>query len=238
MGASAETPADVRSPAQKSWARHGWNPCEPGAGGVQLRQKTQLTSHEYVTGRAWQEATLERCPLHEGDGCGLARHGTYRRAEPPGTEVARYYCRRGQTTFSLLPDCLSSRLSGSLDEVEQVVAAVEAAPSMEAAAAKLRPDVTLPGALRWVRRRVRAVRATVLAMITLVPGALGASPRITAVRETLATKRVLVALRDLGARHLAALGPPFGFGPRPTAGAAKRWRLQHKTGTDPPPTPR
>lgn len=117
---------------------------------MQLRQKTQLTSHEYVTGRAWRLATLERCPLHPAGGCTLTRHGTYRRVEPPGTEVARFYCRRGRTTFSLLPDCLSSRLSGSLDEVEQVVAAVEAGPTLEAAAAKVRPDIALPGALRWV----------------------------------------------------------------------------------------
>jgi hypothetical protein len=201
---------------------------------VQLRQKTQLTSHEYVTGQAWRDATLERCPLHQTGGCGLARHGTYRRVEPPGTEVPRFYCRLGHTTFSLLPDCLSSRLSGSLDEVEQVVATVEAAATLETAAAKLRPDIALPGALRWVRRRVRAVRMTLLAMVTLVPGALGTSPQISAIRQALDTRRALVALRDLGARHLAALGPPFGFGPRPTVRAAKRERPQHETGTGPP----
>lgn len=201
---------------------------------MQLRQKTQLTSHEYVTGRAWRQATLERCPLHPAGGCGLARHGTYRRVEPPGTEVARFYCRLGHTTFSLLPDCLSSRLSGSLDEVEQVVAAVEAGTTLEVTAAKLRPDIALPGALRWVRRRVAAVRTALLAMVTLMPDVLAASPSLSAVRETLGTKRALVALREVGARHLAALGPPFGFGPRPTVGVANRGRSQHETGTGPP----
>ncbi len=150
-------------------------------------------------------------------------------------EVARFYCRQGRTTFSLLPDCLSSRLSGSLDEAEQVLATVEAGASMEAAAAKLRPDVALPGALRWVRRRVQAVRMSLLALITILPGVLGASPRITDLRHALETKRALVALREHGARHLGALGPPFGFGPPPKSGAAKRSRPQHETGTGPPP---
>ena len=68
------------------------------------------------------------------------------------------------TTFSLLPDCLAAKLPGSLEELEQVLSAVEEAPSLEAAADKLRPDILLPGALRWVRRR-----------LTLAQVALGAS---------------------------------------------------------------
>ncbi|HEY3357207.1 MAG TPA: hypothetical protein VGQ83_28415 [Polyangia bacterium] len=56
--------------------------------------------------------------------------------------VARWYCPTAQTTWSLLPDCLASRLSSDLAEVEQVVARVEAGPSVEAAAAALRPDIS------------------------------------------------------------------------------------------------
>jgi hypothetical protein len=41
-------------------------------------------------------------------------------------QVARWYCPTGHTTFSLLPDCLASRLSGTLDADEEVVAAVDA----------------------------------------------------------------------------------------------------------------
>ena len=64
-------------------------------------------------------------------------------------QISRWYCPTGHTTFSLLPDCLASRLPGSLDEVEQVVAIVEAkvaaGESIEKAAEKIRPDIELPG---------------------------------------------------------------------------------------------
>ena len=87
------------------------------------------------------------CPLHSGGGCGFARHGTYGRTSPPGTRIARWYCPEGHCTFSLLPDCLSARLPGTLAEVEAVVIAVEQARSLEAACEELRIDIDLPGAL-------------------------------------------------------------------------------------------
>ena len=62
--------------------------------------------------------------------------------------IARYYCPTARETFSLLPDCLASRLPGTLDAVETVVATVEAARSVEAAAEALRPDITLAAAVR------------------------------------------------------------------------------------------
>jgi hypothetical protein len=64
--------------------------------------------------QGWLSATLPRCPLHPQGGCGFARHGTYERVSPPGTRVARWYCPEGHCTFSLLPDCLAARLSGTL----------------------------------------------------------------------------------------------------------------------------
>lgn len=201
---------------------------------MQLRFDTQLTSTEYVTRRAWGQATLERCPLHPGEACGVSRHGTYDRAEPPGARVARFYCRSGRTTFSLLPDCLASRLSSSQDEVEQVVVAAEEAPSQEIAAGKLRPDIGLTGALRWLRRRLGPVRATVLALVTLVPGLMGLPAQLGPVRRELGTDRALVAIRRLAEKHLGVLGPPIGFGPRPGARRRKRRRLQQETGPDPP----
>jgi hypothetical protein len=87
-----------------------------------------------------------------------------------GMRVARWYCADAHETFSLLPDCLAARLQGSLDEVEQVVVAVEGAASVEAAASALRPDLELPGAVRWVRRRLRGVLTALLALVTLMPG--------------------------------------------------------------------
>jgi hypothetical protein len=88
---------------------------------VQLRFECSLTGGEYVNQRAWREASLPRCPLHPKGGCGFARHGTYKRISPPGTLIARWYCPQGHRTFSLLPDCLAARLTGTLAEVESVV---------------------------------------------------------------------------------------------------------------------
>lgn len=120
-------------------ARHGGR--RAGRWPVQLRYACALTGAQYVTQQAWEQASLPRCPLHPQGGCGLARHGTYRRVSPPGTRVAHWYCRRGHRTFSLLPDCLAARLSGTLSEVEAVVRAVEQAASLEAACQDLRPDI-------------------------------------------------------------------------------------------------
>lgn len=201
---------------------------------MQLRFETQLTSTEYVTRQAWRQATLERCPLHPREACGVSRHGAYDRVEPPGARVVRFYCRAGQTTFSLLPDCLAARLSSSQDEVEQVVVAAEKARSLEIAAAKLRPDIELPGALRWLRRRLGPVRATVLALVTLVPSLQGLPAQLVSVRRALGTKRALVAIRSIADAHLRVLAPPIGFGPRLGARRRKRRRVQQETGPDPP----
>jgi len=71
-----------------------------------------------VTEGAWRQARLEWCPLHPGGGCGFVRHGTYPRRDTAGMRVARWYCRQARMSFSLLPDCLCSRLRGSLDDAE------------------------------------------------------------------------------------------------------------------------
>ena len=124
---------------------------------MQLRFATGLTSTEYVTQEAWQEASLDCCPRHPHGGCSFARHGTYKRVNPPGTRIPRWYCPESHCTFSLLADCFAARLSGTLNEVEAVVRVAEQAPSREAAADGLRLDIELPGALRWMRRRLQAV---------------------------------------------------------------------------------
>lgn len=148
--------------------------------------------------------------------------------------VARWRCPESRETFSLLPDCLSSRLVGSLDEAEQVVLKVEASRSVERAAGPLRPDIELPGAVRWVRRRLGGVRTALVALITLFPGQLGTVAQLHAVRELLGEERALVALREIGAAHLVALPRPVGF--RPLWIRAKRCGHdhQHETGPDPP----
>jgi hypothetical protein len=138
----------------------------------------------------------------------------------------------------LLPDCLASRLGGSLDDVEDVVATVEEkvalGSSIEAAAEEIRPDIEVASALRWVRRRLGPVRIILLALVTLMPGRLGSEPRVGAVRAALGTKQILVRLREIGSGHLAFLAPPVGFGPRHRPRRRRRRRTQHETGPDPP----
>jgi hypothetical protein len=201
---------------------------------VQLRFACELTGTEYVSQQAWQQASLPCCPLHSNGGCGFARHGTYARAAPPGTRVARWYCRSGHRTFSLLPDCLAARLPGTLSEVEAVVCAVEQAPSLEAACRELRPDIELPGVLRWVRRRVRAVHAALRALKGLWPERFACAPTLLAFAACLEVADVLPALRAVGAPFLHELPSPLGFRPRRRPGGGFGRRPQHRAGPDPP----
>jgi hypothetical protein len=200
---------------------------------LQLRHRTKLTSEEYVTQKAWRQASLDFCPRHPGGGCVFRRHGTYRRETPPGMRITRWYCRDAHTTFSLLPDCMAARLVGSLDEVEQVAAAAETM-GIEAAAQDLRTEIDLPGAMRWIRRRRDAVRAALLALITALPWRLGMIPRVHALRAVLETDRALVAVREIGADHLQALTPPLGFCRRVRVRVERDSVIQHETGPDPP----
>lgn len=208
-------------------------PCGPWL--VQVRHATGLTSEEYVSQKAWRSARLERCPFHPEGGCGLARHGTYERVSPPGCLIARWWCPPARTTISLLPDCLCSRLTGTLAEVEAVVAAADAAPTQEAASEALRPDIALPGALRWLRRRVRLVGAGLSAAIGLLPGLLaGCEPTVPSIRSALGAEVALVRLRFELTPHLGALPPPLGFGPRPTRRRPSPTAVQQEAGPDPP----
>jgi hypothetical protein len=206
---------------------------------VQLRFKTGLTGADYVTREAWREARLLRCPVHPRGGCGFARHGTYARKSPAGTLIARWYCPQGHRTFSLLPDHLAARFPGTLSEIERVVATVERASSLEAAADALRSDpVTLTSAVRWVRRRVRLVRALLTIMVGLFPQSLlGCMPTIGALRTRLSCAQVLLLLRDLAQFHLQALARPLGFRRPSHAGGEHQSGIQHRMGPDPPPRP-
>lgn len=206
---------------------------------MQLRFRTGLTGADYVTREAWREARLSCCPLHPRGGCGFTRHGTYERKRPAGTLIARWYCPQGHCTFSLLPDHLAARFPGTLPEIEQVVATVEQASSLEAAADTLRSDpVTLPSAVRWVRRRVRLVRALLTTVVGLLPQSLlGCVPTIVALRTRLACPQVLVLLRDHAKAHLQGLARPLGFHHRCTAGGEHRGGIQQRMGPDPPAHP-
>ena len=175
-----------------------------------------MADDRYVTDRAWERAVLDECPLHRAGGCGLRRHGSYGRKHPVGVRVARFLCPSVGETISLLPAFLSARLPATLDEVEAVIDAVEASPSIACAAEATRPAdhedaVTSISAARWVRRRLRPVMAALVAMVTLVPELWGCAPTLGAIRAQLGQERVLLALRELGRAHLSALSPPLGL---------------------------
>jgi hypothetical protein len=201
---------------------------------VQLRDPSSLTSEAYLAQRAWRHASLPHCPRHPAGGCGFARHGTYPRQTPAGMQIRRYYCPTAHETFSLLPDCLASRFPGDLDDLERVGVQVEAARSIEAAADVLRPDIVLPSAVRWVRRRLTLIRATVLAGVTVLPDLWGIDAHLGAVRAALDTDPALVTLRTRAAAMLSALPRPLGFRRAAPTSPARQTSRQHWRGADPP----
>ena len=206
---------------------------------MQLRYESGHTGEQYVKAQAWRAARLERCPNHPRGGCSFARHGTYARKRPRGTQIARWYCPESHTTFSLLPDCLAARFPGELDEVEAVVAHAEQAQSLAAAADALRRDaVELPGAMRWVRRRVCLVHHVLTLVIGLLPEFLTRCvAEVGAVRTRLGTDIALRTLRTLTAEQLHALPAPLGFQPHRLGATNRNQASQHNPGPDPPPVP-
>lgn len=203
---------------------------------VQLRFDTGLAGAEYVNRELWRWATLACCPLHPRGGCGFARHGSYARKTPAGTRIARWYCPQGHCTFSLLPDHLAARFPGTLAEIERVAAAAEAAHSLQACADALRPEpIGLPGALRWLRRRLDAARTLLPIVVTLLPQRLqGCAATIAAVRRHLGVDEALSTLRGVLAEHLPALAFPLGFGHRAPGGGHPGGGVQQHMGPDPP----
>lgn len=151
-------------------------------------------------------------------------------------QVARWYCRRSQTTFSLLPDCLASQLRGSLDTIE---AALVTAQEVGVAAAEQRlrldEEVGLAATQRWLAHRRKGVGAVLRTLVTAYPDRLGAVTDIRQLRLVLGTDRALVALRHLAVGHLQVLAPPLGLCPRRQCRTRCARQFQHETGSDPPP---
>jgi len=156
--------------------------------------------------------------------------------EPPGTRIARWYCRPGKTTIGLIPDCLASHLPGPLSELEAVADEVAQAPSVEKAAEILRPHIELPGAVRWTRRRLGMIGRVLTTIIGLMPEQFAScQPTLASFRAVLNTPLVLVTLRAMCAEQLAHLPTPVGFDHRQTRRVARRRGFQQRTGADPPP---
>lgn len=204
--------------------------------GVQVRLATSsITSEVYVARKLWRLATLTRCPWHPAGGCGFSRHGTYERVRPAGTRIARWYCPVARRTVSALPDCLPARYSGTLADLEAMVLAVEQAPSREAAAARLRTEIELPGALRYLDRLCRSIHRALATIRGLEPVRLQAvAPTLQAFAAALGTDSVLMSLRASLARYLPLLPAPFGFDPRRHRRHTGATPPQHETGPDPP----
>lgn len=196
---------------------------------MQLPLRTQSSAETYVARREWRDARLPACPLHPAGGCSFARHGTYARAAPRGVRIARWYCPEGHRTFSLLPDFLAVRLPGELATVEAAAEAVKSARSLEAVADTLRGfEVTLPSALRWLRRRIRAVQDALDAVSRLALPAVPGGDEGLQLASGQAS--VLLALRrSLSAQCLGRLPAPLGFLPRDTRSDHVR---QHEMGPD------
>ena len=119
--------------------------------------------------------------------------------------------------------------------------AAEEAQSLEAAANELRrPDdddaVDLPGAMRWVRRRVRLVHNALVRVIGLIPDRLaGCAATMVAVRTRLGSDSALMTLRALVAAQLRVLPAPLGFQPHGIGVPGRKPAFQHSMGPDPPP---
>jgi hypothetical protein len=134
-----------------------------------------------------------------------------------------------------LPDCLASHYSGTLADLEAMVLAVEQAPSRAAAAGRLRTEIELPGALRYLDRLCRSIHGTLAAIRGLEPERFGAVvPTLQGFAAVLGAGSVLIRLRTLAVRYLAQLLTPFGFDPRRRSRNAADRRRQHRTGPDPP----
>lgn len=113
--------------------------------------------------------------------------------------------------------------------------AVEQAKSLEAAADQQRLDIELPGAMRWTRRRVNYVRASLTILLGLVPELFaGCQPSLSAFCQWLGVDVVLPTLREIAALQLGFMPPPLGFRPPSRSGGEPKRGDQHRTGPDPP----
>lgn len=206
---------------------------------MQLRLECQLTAEQYVLQRFWEQASLPPCPAHPEGGCGFCWHTGYERKHPPGTWIARGYCRTAHLTVGLIPDCLASRLSATLEELEAVVDLVEQRTgSLATLANELRPavgadDDHVTGTIRWLRRRYLPITVALVTIAGLMPSRFAGHPQtLPGFRAALGIDQVLVALRGTAADYLANLPPPLGFGPRTVRVERAAGALQQRLGSD------
>lgn len=204
---------------------------------MQLRFGSKLTLEQYISQEAWLSASLSSCPLH-GDGCRPMRKGYYWRKYPVPLAVARFYCAEAHSTFSLLPDFLSSRYRGTLAEFEEVCALAESNDCVAVANA-VRPlevavNITAESARRWVSRRVVLFAVTLRVLMGALVVQREGVRSATELREGLACPHALVTLRGITTKNLAAMPPPLGFGPWPFKRWDQRTAAPHTMGAESP----
>ncbi|MCY1238002.1 hypothetical protein D9M72_507200 [compost metagenome] len=145
----------------------------------------------------------------------------------------RWYCPQGHRTFSLLPDFLAARLPGLLASIDAAVASLPRMHSMEAAADALRrDDVSLPAAVRWLRRRVRAVDAALHAVASLRLPTPGVPQRGCMPGEASPYWTLLELRHALPAQMLSELPAPLGFLRLQRSAWIRRALDQQDTGPD------
>ena len=116
-----------------------------------------------------------------------------------------------------------------------MVRAVESARSLQAAADGLRLDLELPGALRWIGRRVQRVHRALTALRGLHFERFASVPAtVTAFAAAVGVEPVLPALREFASPYLAQLPAPLGFHHRHIAGGEVTLAVQQSVGPDPP----
>jgi hypothetical protein len=204
---------------------------------VQLRFEPKLTLEQYLSQRAWLSATLPSCPI-DGNGCCPRRHGCYWRKWPEPIPIARFYCPRARTTFSLLPDFLSSRYSGELTEFEQVCVAAENDADCLSVANEIRPlecveSITIHAARRWVGRRRVLFAIMLRALLGVAVDLIHGVHTATELRERLGSNEAMVALRKIVALNLVTLPPPLGFGPWSNSEKRRSKRAPHAMDSEP-----
>ena len=206
-------------------------------GVIQIRYNTDLTVEEYISRKAWRDASAPACPFHRQGGCRLRPHGSYARKTPAGVRVRRFRCPQSGQTVSLLPDCLAAQLPGTLAELERVVRAAGRPDFPRGGCKRLHPSSYLgaAGARRWVARRVERVRVCLALLTTLLPESCGRlEPSVEAFGTALGTATVLVTLRAVAATELAALPAPLGFSRRMAAVKPASQPAPHAMGRAPP----
>lgn len=201
---------------------------------MQIPLRTLSSVDAYIRNREWNDVRLPACPMHPSGGCSFARHGSYERLSPSGLRIARWYCPEGHRTFSLIPDFVASRMPGLLDSIEESIVTACSAKSQEAAADTLRgPDVTLPSAVRWLRRRISSVRASLDAVRRKVPEAfIGALEKDFSGISFDAGSVLLGLRRSLSPQILSAIPAPLGFERKSSWRGCRVSDHQHRVGTD------